>query len=54
MMTSQIDASITKLDRLRKEPKKFVCLNDNMDHGTRFNKIKRTTLTGEYKYWDAQ
>ncbi|XP_015515285.2 N-acetylglucosamine-1-phosphotransferase subunits alpha/beta isoform X1 [Neodiprion lecontei] len=31
MLTSNISVTVQFLDELRKEPKKFVCLNDNMD-----------------------
>ncbi|CAE1268162.1 GNPTAB [Acanthosepion pharaonis] len=33
MIKTNISAAVSQLDRIRKHPKKFICLNDNIDHG---------------------
>lgn len=50
MLTSNVSLTVQLLDELRKEPKKFICLNDNMDPARQSeNEVVRALLGDFYR-----
>ncbi|XP_066905780.1 N-acetylglucosamine-1-phosphotransferase subunits alpha/beta isoform X2 [Halyomorpha halys] len=48
MVVSNITTLLTSLDQIRANPKKFICLNDNMDHKSSENDLAKSVLIDFY------
>ncbi|CAH1403368.1 unnamed protein product [Nezara viridula] len=48
MVVSNVTIFLTSLDQIRANPKKFICLNDNMDHGSSENDLAKSVLIDFY------
>ncbi|GIY39560.1 hypothetical protein CDAR_539301 [Caerostris darwini] len=49
MIHNNLSQVLGQIDDLRKRPKKFVCLNDNMNHGTQEAELIRTVIQDFYE-----
>ncbi|GFT50884.1 hypothetical protein NPIL_95291 [Nephila pilipes] len=49
MIHNNVSQVLIQIDDLRKHPKKFVCLNDNMNHGTQEAEVIRAVIQDFYE-----